>query len=751
MSQEHPSNSARQGPQGDVVQQLNASFNRFLRISSTDSKILQHYHSLLLSNGERFAEAFYEYLFNFPATAKVLNNYQAGGGKIEDLVRKQVSHLNAFLLGDSSSESASALTSIGHIHYRHGIEPAWFMGAYLLYLDYLHEVLDDDITIPVAERQLLEDAIQKFLFRDMGMMMEGYWDAALSQLQVEKDKVALLQGQISSLLANIPQVLWSVDVKTNTPLYVSPSTQEICSIEMDMPIPCLAWTHPDDRDLVKSAWNEALQGKRVEVESRIQEPGKPARWFRRTFHPFLDATGCVARIDGLMDDMTKWKEVISRLNTLATTDSLTGLPNRSLLYDRLSQAIATARRLGNMQVVLMLMDLDHFKEINDTLGHPAGDEVLRQVGARLTPLLRDSDTLARLGGDEFAVLLPEVTNGLQAAQKVAATISEALARPFTYAGQELYLGVGIGIALYPEHGNDMDTLMSCADLAMYSSKHKGIGPGVFQHETTDRMANQFQLASDLRRALDREEFVLYYQPKVGLQDGRVYGVEALIRWLHPEQGLILPDQFIALAERSGLIHPMTDWIIQTIAAQSRLWEKAGNNLSIAINVSASSFQNPKLLQNLHDTLGDGLSQERSGRFEIEITENTLMADIGHGSHVLRQLREIGVATAIDDFGTGYSSLAYLRRLPIHSIKLDKSFILNMAHDATDAAIVRSTIDLAHNLGYAVVAEGVENRETLDLLRSMNCNSAQGFFMGHPIPAEAIPQWLSEYAWSPLAG
>lgn len=746
MSEEHQSSPARQEQPYYLVHQLNESFNRFLRISDTDSKILQHYQSLLLSNGERFAEAFYEYLFHFPATSEVLNNFQAAGGKIEDLVRKQLAHLNAFLAGDCSSKNASELSKIGHIHHCHGIEPAWFMGAYLLYLDYLHEVLDQDRTIPETDRAQLEDAFQKFLFRDMGMMMEGYWNGALGQLQAEKEKVAVLQAQITGLLTNIPQVLWSIDVKTNTPLYISPSTQEICSIGMDMPIPCLAWTHPDDRELVQTAWQEALQGKRVEVESRIQEPGKTPRWFRRTFHPFLAEDGSVARIDGLMDDTTKWKEIISRLNTLATTDGLTGLPNRSLFYDRLSQAIATARRLGNMQVVLMLMDLDHFKEINDTLGHPAGDEILRQVSARLTPLLRDSDTLARIGGDEFGVLLPEVTDGMEAAQKVAKHIAEALSYPFDYLGQELYLGIGIGIALYPEHGDDMDTLMSRADLAMYSSKHKGIGPSVFHHDITQHVADQFQLASDLRRALERGEFVLHYQPKIALHQGCAYGVEALIRWQHPQQGLIPPERFIPIAERSGLIHPMTDWIIQTIMAQSRLWKQAGYDLSIALNISASSFQNPKLLQHLQDSLGNSFAQDRAGRFEIEITENTLMADIGHGAHVLQQLRELGVTVAIDDFGTGYCSLAYLRRLPIHSIKLDKSFILNLVNDATDAAIVRSTIDLAHTLGYSVIAEGVENRETLDLLQTMGCDSAQGFFMGHPISAEQIPQWLSAFTW-----
>jgi len=732
----------------DEVSQINDDFNRFLHISQADSDLLKCHQPLLLRGGERFAEAFYDYLFRFPATAQVLEDYQAQGGKIENLVSKQLFHLQSFLSGSYDAESATELTRIGRIHQQHGIKPVWFMGAYRLYLDYLHDVIAANTTLPGEERERLEDAIQKFLFRDMGMMFEGYWEAALSEIQAEKSKAAQLQEQITGLLGNIPQILWSVDVRNNTPLYISPSTRKICSVDMEMPIPCLAWTHPDDRELVKTAWREALQGKRVDVESRVQEPGQESRWFRRVFHPYADETGAVVRIDGLMDETTKWKEVITRLHVLATTDSLTGLPNRSLLYDRLTQTIAAARRDGGTQVALMLMDLDHFKEINDTLGHPAGDEVLRQVAARLTPLLRDSDTLARLGGDEFAVILPDVANGLEAAHMVAETIAGAFSLPFFYEGRDLYLGVGIGIALYPDHGEDVDTLMSRADLAMYGSKHKGIGSVVYQHKANDSSEHRLQLASELRRALERDEFVLHYQPKIELKSGLAYGVEALIRWQHPELGLILPDQFISFAERSGLIQPITDWLIETLAIQCRRWEEDGSNLSVALNVSASSFQNPKLLQRLHDTLTTGPMLGRASQLEIEITENTLMADIEHGSHVLRQLRELGVTVAIDDFGTGYSSLSYLKQLPIQSIKIDKSFVINMAQDASDAAIVRSTIELAHNLGYEVVAEGVESGDTLSLLTHMGCDNAQGYFMGRPVPIEQIPLWLAESPWSP---
>jgi diguanylate cyclase (GGDEF)-like protein len=734
------------GVQGLSRKELNASFNKFLRIAESDKTIVSRYRDILLQDDHLFAKVFYEYLFDFPSTAKVLKRYQANGGSIDSLTERQLEHLRSLLSADTDADSAANLSRIGEIHFHHSIQPAWFMGAYLLYLEHLQSLIGNSGEVAGEDRQPLEDAVSKLLFRDIGLMLEGYWDAATQQLQAEKHKVTELQEQITGLLANIPQVLWSVDVRNNRPIYVSPTTQKICNMDIEMPIPCLGWTHPDDKDKVKLAWEEALQGKRVDVESRVQEPGGEPRWFRRVFHPYLDKQGKVVRIDGLMDETTKWKEAMERLQVMATTDSLTGLPNRAMLYDRFAQAISAARRDGDKQVVLMLMDLDHFKEINDTLGHPAGDDVLRQVAARLSAQLRNTDTLARLGGDEFAVLLPDMTQGRLAAQKVASNILDSFVKPFWHGEHELYLGAGIGIACYPDHGEDVDIVMSRADVAMYLAKHKDVGYVIYDPQTSNNNQGGLRLSSELRHAIEREEFVLHYQPKIGLKSGRICGVEALIRWNHPGQGLLSPAHFIPFAERSGLIHPITDWVIQTAAKQCREWQDAGFDLSVALNMAASSFHNPKLLQRFRDTLGDHRLSGASGRFEIEITENTLMADVEHGSRVLKQLGELGVTVAIDDFGTGYSSLAYLKRLPIHSIKVDKSFILNMASDDNDATIVRSTIDLAHNLGCKVIAEGVETTDTWDLLVALGCDDAQGFLMGHPIPAEEMPLWLSESAW-----
>lgn len=728
------------------TRELNETFNMFLRISEEETALLEYYRAVLAKSAERFVESFYGYLLAFPITASTLHHYEAAGGNLSGLAAAQAEHFRNLLNGRTDDQSAERLMHIGKVHYQHKIEPVWVMGAYQLYLDHLRQIIYTHPEIAPDKRFALKSIVVKLLFRDMGLMFEGYWHEAMFLLRMEKNRAMELQEQVSNLLANLPQVLWSVDVKTNLPIYISPATKKICALDIEMPIPCLGWTHPGDRETVKLAWEEALRGNKVEVESRVLAPGEETRWFRRAFHPFLDSTGNVTRIDGLMDDITESREVIARLQFLATTDSLTVLPNRALLYDRLNQAIAVAKREPGKQVVLMLMDLDHFKEINDTLGHPAGDEVLRQVAQRLKGVLRDSDTLARLGGDEFAILLSDVQDAKAATVKVAENVIKSFAAPFWCCENELYLGAGIGISIFPDHGNDADALMSRADVAMYAAKHKDVGFLFYNSETDHYTQERLQLSSDLRHALERNEFILYYQPQIDIQAGRVIGVEALIRWSHPKHGLIPPNQFIPFAERTGLINPITDWVIQAAIMQCRAWQAAGVELRIAINVTARSFQDPKLVDTLESLLSGGESALPPDRLEIEITENILMVDIEHGAKAIRRLRDLGVTVAIDDFGTGYSSLAYLKKLPIHSIKIDKSFVLNMTEDDNDAVIVRSTIDLAHNLGCQVVAEGVETRESLDLLMLLGCDHAQGYYISHPLPADQLLLWLKNSLW-----
>ena len=723
---------------------INRAFNEFLGLHALDRKLLRRYHNALMQGGAEFAKVFYDYLLAAPATAKVLEEYQSRGGKIDDLVGKQIQHVFGFLAGDLGDEYAASMSRIGEVHARYGIEPVWIMGAYLLYLDHLRGLIHGGPDIADADRRALLDAVIKLLFRDMGLMLEGYWDSNLRALTAEKDKVAALQQQITNLLANIPQLLWSVDLVHNVPLYVSPVAREICEMEVEMPIPCLGWTLPEDQEVVRAAWRRALAGERVEVESRVRQPDGSQRWFRRVFYPFLDAGGRVVRIDGVMEDTTGVKEMVERLHALATTDNLTGLPNRTLLHDRLAQALAAAARDGGRRVALMIMDLNHFKEINDTLGHRAGDKVLATVAHRLADTLRGSDTLARLGGDEFAVLIPDTKEGRAGVEKAVHKIMQCFDPPFLFEDSELYVGASIGIAIYPDDGADVDTLMSRADVAMYGAKHKEIGYLYYDSTLDPHAQAHLQLSADLRHALDLEEFVLYYQPKIDLRRRRLIGAEALIRWRHPARGLVPPDEFIALAERSGLIRPITDWVIETALGRCRAWRRAGHDLSVAVNVPARIFQDPALVDRVAGLLR--VNGEPSPELEIEITENALMSDIEHISRVLERLTALGVRIAIDDFGTGYSSLTYLKKLPLHTLKIDKSFVLDMARDEDDATIVRSTIDLAHNLGYHVVAEGVETAETWELLAALRCDGAQGYYISRPLPAEEFDRWLEASSW-----
>lgn len=728
------------------AQGINDAFSRFLGISDRDRRMLRRYHNVLIEGGEEFAEVFHGYLQSFPATADILRRYHDRGGDLRSLVRSQIQHLWNLLSGSTTESSALRLTEIGQRCHRFSIEPVWVMGAYLQYWNHLHDRIRSSPMIDAVDIPALENAVTRLLFRDMGLILEGYWDAACQRFESGQRQVEQLQHQVASLLSSLPQILWSVDVVNNKLLYVSPNARNICGPDYDMPIPCLGWTIAEDRETVQRAWQQAINGEKVEVEARVTASGGPQRWFRRVFQPHTDASGRVVRIDGLMEEATDTRLAMERLNQLATTDGLTGLHNRALFRDRLDQAIASARRDSKKrQVVLMLMDLDHFKEINDTLGHPVGDSVLRQVAERLRAELRESDTLARLGGDEFGILLPEVDDSRATAERVARSVLACFNKPFRHGDQDLYVGAGIGIALFPQHGDDVDTLLSRADVAMYSAKHKDT-PYVFYNAASDPHTPQrLQLVAEMRRAIDKGEFQLHYQPQVDLRHRCVTGVEALIRWNHPRLGLLMPEQFLPTAERTGLINPITDWVLEEAMRQGRIWQRNGLPLRVAVNLANRNFQQPDLVGKIERLIvGSGVGTDC---LEVEVTENVLVTDVERAAAVLQRLHDMHVTVSIDDYGTGYSSLAYLKQLPLHTLKIDKSFVLDMARDENDAVIVRSTIDLAHNLGYRVVAEGVETDEVHDLLEILGCDTIQGHFISVPRDIFGFETWLRDSGWS----
>ena len=422
---------------------------------------------------------------------------------------------------------------------------------------------------------------------------------------------------------------------------------------------------------------------------------------------------------------------------MAYHDALTQLPNRTILQDRLQQAILTANR-DRKSLALLILDLDRFKEINDSMGHHHGDLLLKQVGARLRDLLRESDTVARLGGDEFAVVLPNA--GYEGAILTAQKALGSLQAPYTLEGMTVDIQASIGIALFPEHGEDADTLMRHADVAMYVTKQVGHGYAIYTPEHSQQKPRHLALMRELRYAIERDELLLHYQPKIDLRSNRVIGVEALARWQHPLGGLIPPEQFIPLAERSGLIKPLTLWIINAALRQCRGWHQAGKEISVTVNLAAPSLQDSELPDQITRLLNNcGIAPRWLG---LEISESAIMGDTARNTEVLRRLGDM-ILLSIDDFGTGYSSLANLKRLPINEIKIAQPLVMGMMADADNAVIVLSMINLAHNLGLKIVAEGVENKETLNQLAAFDCDAAQGFFMSKPLPPADLTRWLSD--------
>jgi len=419
----------------------------------------------------------------------------------------------------------------------------------------------------------------------------------------------------------------------------------------------------------------------------------------------------------------------------ALHDALTGLPNRTLLLDRLQHALVAAKR-KHQPLALLMLDLDRFKEVNDTLGHETGDRLLMEVGARLLDSLRDTDTIARLGGDEFCVLLPESDVGY--AQQIAARILLSLEQTIELETYQLMVGVSIGIAIYPEHGDTPQTLLQRADVAMYVAKRNKSGQALYSTESDQHSVKRLELTGDLREALARNELELHYQPKIEIAGGAIKGVEALLRWTHPRHGRISPDQIIPLAEQTGMIRPLTRWVLNTALQQCSEWKQSGIDIHVAVNLSAYCLQD----NDLGDWIKDWFDHHHlaTRHLVLEVTESAMMSDPKKAVQVLNQLDAMGINISIDDFGTGFSSLAYLKQLPIDELKIDKSFVLEMLENDNDAVIVRSTIDLAHNLGMRIVAEGVENQDMLDLLEVLRCDYAQGYHISRPVSADKFTAW-----------
>jgi diguanylate cyclase (GGDEF)-like protein/PAS domain S-box-containing protein len=466
-------------------------------------------------------------------------------------------------------------------------------------------------------------------------------------------------------------------------------------------------------------------------EEEIVDAAGETRFYLTTKSPLRDGAGRIVNVLTTSLDITDRKRAESHLLHLAHHDTLTDLPNRVLLQDRLRRELARTRR-GDRPFALHLLDLDHFKGINDALGHQIGDRLLKSVAERLCTVVRDSDTVARLGGDEFAILQTHVMRP-QEATDLAARILEAISEPFVFDGEEITTSASLGITTHPSDGSDADVLIKNADVAMYQAKAAGRnGYRLYAPDMNAQARDRMALESDMRRGLQRNEFLLHYQPQIDATTGRITGAEALLRWQHPESGMIAPGNFLPLAEENGLIVPINEWVLREACSKAAEWARSGlPPLRVAVNLSPVQFRKQDVVQLVINILND--TKLNPGQLELELTESILMQNTEEVARDLLRLKDIGVSFSIDDFGTGYSSLSYIRNFPVDRLKIDQCFIRNLESNPSDAAIVRAIISLGHSLKLCVTAEGVETAEQAAILRAEGCDEFQGYFFGRPMP------------------
>jgi diguanylate cyclase (GGDEF)-like protein/PAS domain S-box-containing protein len=550
------------------------------------------------------------------------------------------------------------------------------------------------------------------------------------------------ERRFRSLIERSSDIITVID-PDGTILYESPSVErllghtpgELIGTKLQQHI------HPDDVAPVMAELERPTRDIVQSVEFRFSERGGGWRSLEASVNHLVDNPD-VGGIVLNCRDITARKQDEATIRNLAYFDALTGLPNRMLFNDRIAQALAHSRRRGARSLSIMFLDLDRFKTINDTLGHGAGDELLRTAAARFSSVLRQEDTVARLGGDEFLFLLPGVDD-VENAARVAEKILDVFSSPFKVLDHQLHATASIGISIFPHDGSDAETLIRNADTALYRAKEGGRNRFQLYAPAMNVAAlKRLVLENSLRHAIDRNELLLHYQPLVALGNGDPMGVEALVRWKNPELGLVSPADFIPMAEETGLIAPMTRWILRSACAQMKAWQRAGLDLqTMSVNVSARGFNDC----NLPLLIGEVLqSTDLEGRYlSVEITESVMMENAEATIHTLQQLKKLGVKISIDDFGTGYSSLSYLKRLPIDTLKIDQSFVRDIPTDGDDAAIAILIIAMAHSLNLSVVAEGVETREQMAFLQSKSCDFMQGYLVSRPLPAGEITEFLEK--------
>jgi len=696
----------------------------FLELTEADAGRLRSIRGKLEAAQNGFADGFYEYLRELPELAALLPDDAT-------VARLKAAHGRYFASltdGDYGNAYVEGRLRVGMTHARIGLTPKWYVGAFRKYLSDMLKATwtasgeDFDTFAPTF------DALIKVVMLDLGLTLDTY-------IHADKRAIALRDRAIESSVNGIFIAAAGPDDCQLT--YMNAAFSQILGIPRDKVLgqPCLCAGDDDGLALIRSAIAEGRDGYTTLLR---QCSDGSQQWIELFLSPVRGDADSVSHYVGVLNDVTARKEAEGQLAFLANHDSLTSLPNRSLFDDRLQQALARADRGNGFAVCLI--NLDRFKLVNDSLGHAVGDAVLIEVAKRLSTVCRSADTLARLAGDEFVILLEGMGDAVMVAS-IAHRILEVLTQPVVAGGRDIDVAASLGLALYSDDGNDIESLLRNADAAMSAAKAAGRNTFRFYDEAMNRRASQrLALETDLRRAVARRQLELFYQPQIRSADGNLAGVEALLRWRHPERGLVSPIEFIPLAEEAGIITELGEWALGEAARQIVAWRGRGINVPrMAVNLSPRQFHAADLADHLERILATAGAPNEW--IELEITESAAMAHPEGAVQVLQRLRERGIKVAMDDFGTGHSSLAMLRTLPLNVLKLDRSFVRHLPESETDAAVASAVVTLARRLGLSVVAEGVETTAQQQFLTEIGCDVLQGFLFARPLPVGELEAWL----------
>lgn len=614
----------------------------------------------------------------------------------------------------------------------------WFyvvMTALLLYvlLNGQMKKLKDSRQKLLVSYEELESAYEELL------AMEEKLENQYGQLNVKQNELLETEEKYRLIVEGSNENIWDLNKQTGVMFFSR--TKEMLGYEEDeiedSHDALLSLVHPEDVLTVQKAEEQHIAGKApyYYCEFRLKDKTGEYRWIQSRGKVVLDEDGNAVRMAGSHLDVTEQKRMMMEMYDMAFYDKLTGLGNRTLFYDHLKKILSSHQR-RKKRFALLIVDLDDFKRINDTRGHRVGDEMLKQVALRFSELTEPGEMLARSGGDEFFILKPGIKS-IEEVENLAAKVLKTFEIPFNIDEAEFFMGASVGITVYPDDGEDRDTLIQYADVAMNEAKAGGKNKyRFFDHNIRERVASWMEKEKDLRYAILREEFLVYYQPVLDAASGRIHGAEALVRWNHPTKGVLSPSYFIEIAEETGQIVPIGQWVMETVLKHYKTWSsKSDRNLLVSVNLSPAQFKR----QDLHEWIKELIMKYdmKPEALQIEITETVVMENLQHSIEMLEKIRKLGVKVALDDFGTGYSSLNYLRTLPLDILKIDKSFIHHLGKDRKEASIVSQIINMAHELNLTVTAEGVEQKKQIQTLQRFGCEEVQGYYFYRPMPEESF--------------